>query len=64
MTNYLGAEKDLDKAIELDPEYGEAYINRGYAKEFLGKFPAACADWKMAIELGLEEAEKYITECE
>jgi len=64
MENYLGAKNELDKAIELNPEYAEAYLNRGYANEFLGKFPEACADWKKALELGIQEAEKYITECE
>ena len=30
--NYTGAIADLDKAIELDPNFATAYMNRGLAK--------------------------------
>ena len=33
--DYTGAIADLDKAIELDPNYALAYTNRGLAKAHL-----------------------------
>jgi hypothetical protein len=49
-----------DKALTLNPEYMEAFFNRGVAKEMLKDLKGACADWEDAFFLGSENAEKYI----
>jgi len=42
--------------IELDPDYAEAYNNRGIAKYRLGDKDGSCLDWNKAGELGNEKA--------
>jgi tetratricopeptide (TPR) repeat protein len=49
--NFKGAIADFDKAIELDPEYAEAYIARGGTKEKLGDFSGAIEDYEESIRL-------------
>ncbi len=44
----------LDKAIEKDPEYLGAYINRGADKSALGKYQEAINDYKEVIKLDSE----------
>ena len=44
----------------LDPNYVEAYSNRGISKESLGDLNGACADWKKAAELGDTDAAKWV----
>ena len=51
LKEYEGAIKDYDKAIELDPNYALAYMNRGIAKAQLKQYSAAIADYDKAIEL-------------
>jgi len=51
------AYETFTKAIELDPEYGDAYCNRGIAKEKAGL--PYCSDYKKACELGYEDACGY-----
>ena len=41
------------KAIELKPEFGEAYYNRGYLYLKLGNREAGIADLSKAGELGI-----------
>ena len=45
--------KDFTKAIALDPNFAEAYYNRGLAEENLGNDKAAKADFAKAAKLGL-----------
>ena len=52
--DYTGAIADLDKAIELDPNYALAYTNRGLAKAHLKQYSEAIADYDKAIELDLK----------
>ena len=40
------------KALELEPSYHEAYINRGYAFFTLGKFTEALNDYDAALQFG------------
>ncbi len=49
--NYLGAIADLNRAIELDPNFARAYSNRGNTKDELGDSSGAIADYNRAIEL-------------
>ena len=48
---HADAVKAFNKALTLDPEYYEAYSNRGLAWDNLGKFKKAIADYKMAVRL-------------
>ena len=49
--NYQGAIKSYDKAVELNPNYSDAYFHRGtaYLNDF--KFDEALKDFDKAIEL-------------
>ena len=58
------AADQLDMAVGLDDTYGTAYLNRGYVKELMGDLDGACEDWARAQELGIEEAETALTECD
>ena len=49
-----------DRAIRLKPDLGGAYINRGNAKQKLGQYEAAVADYDEAIRLNPDLAEVYI----
>ena len=40
-----------DRAIKLNPDYVDAYYNRGVAKSALGDHNGAETDFKRAIEL-------------
>ena len=50
----------LDKAIELDPNLVESYINRGIALKELGKMHQAIASYSKAIALNPDFAEAYL----
>ena len=62
MKDYLKARNDCDKAIELNPSYGFAYLNRGIAKEML-RDNTACNDWQKAADLGVASAKQYYQDC-
>ncbi len=49
--NYQGSIKTLDKAIELDPDYSDAYFERGTAYFHDLKFDEAINDYNKALEL-------------
>ena len=51
---------DFGKAIELNPEFAEAYYNRGLTHIFLGQTKAGLADLSKAGELGLFKAYNII----
>ena len=50
---------DLDKAIQLNPEFVYAYYARGIAKSELGDSNGAIADYDRYIELNSGDAEAY-----
>jgi len=60
--NYNQAITDYDKAIELNPKYGDAYYNRGNAYCRLGNSTYANEDWNMAAKLGNMFAQKSLKE--
>ncbi|MBI4711118.1 MAG: tetratricopeptide repeat protein [Candidatus Omnitrophica bacterium] len=55
--NYGAAVKSFSKAIELKPDFAEAYYNRGFAYYIKGKKDKALADFNKALELRPDLAE-------
>ena len=47
---YALALEAYDKAIELEPEFPGAYVDRGILHEQQGNTESAVVDWNMAIE--------------
>ena len=47
------------KAIELNPNYADAYLNRGYEKDVLKDLDGALKDYDKAIELAPNDAAAY-----
>ena len=60
LKDYRGAIADLTKAIEIDPNYADAYLNRGIAKLVLGQLDDGCLDLSKAGELGYPTAYESI----
>lgn len=54
--DYRGAIEDLDWAIQIDPQDGEAYANRGKVRADLGDFQGAIADYQQAATLFTAQA--------
>ena len=52
--NFHQAVKKFTKAIELEPNYAEAYLYRGKAKSELHKFTEAIEDYDIAIKIYAE----------
>ena len=57
--DHIGAISDYTQAIQLKPNYADAYYNRGVAKGNLGRYKAAIADYDMAILLKPDDALAY-----
>ena len=53
--------KDFDTTINLAPDFADAYINRGYARQKLGDFEGAIKDYDTAIRLGEDYAYVYFS---
>jgi len=51
--------KIYDKAIELNPNFAEAYYNRGNAYSDLKQYERAIEDYNKAIELNPEDKGTY-----
>jgi tetratricopeptide (TPR) repeat protein len=49
--NLNQAMSNFDRAIKLDPQYFQAYIERGNVKTEVGDLPGAVADYTTAIDL-------------
>jgi tetratricopeptide (TPR) repeat protein len=60
MKNYDDAIVDLSKAIELNPEFSEAFTNRGLAKYNLKNYEEAIKDLDSSIELNPNSAIAYL----
>lgn len=59
---YAGVMADFDKAIEIDPEFAEAYYTRGLAKNFRTSQPATKDDLSKVQEIDLNFAGALIRE--
>ena len=49
-----------NNAIELNPDYSDAYSNRGISKENLDDLNGACKDWRKAASLGHSNSAKWV----
>jgi tetratricopeptide (TPR) repeat protein len=54
----------LDETLQDHPGDALLYLNRGLTRELTGDLDGACEDWSMAKELGAEQAEEFLKECE
>lgn len=55
LQEYEFSVKDYDKAIELSPDFAEAYCKRGDAKSLSGKHNEAIKDYNEAINIILNK---------
>jgi Flp pilus assembly protein TadD len=60
LKQYDNALVDLSKAIELKPEYAQAYLLRGVCYMNMNKKMESCADLNKAKELKSDKADKLI----
>lgn len=51
--------KDLNRAIEIDPEFARAYLNRGLVYRHRGNYTKAIEDYTRVIELSPKSAAAY-----
>ncbi len=56
---YAEAIKDYDQVIRLDPNYADAYINRGLAKRKLGQYAEAIKDYDQVIRFDPNDVSAY-----
>lgn len=61
---YEEAITDYDMAIDLDPDYAEAYYHRGLAKQSLEQYEEAIKDYDDAIRINSDYAEVYYQRAE
>ena len=59
LKDYNGAIADYTKAIELNPNYANAYYNRGISKHNLKDYNGAISDYNKAIEIDPNYANAY-----
>ena len=52
LKDYYGAIYDYTKALEIDPNDSQLYINLSIEKESIGDIKGACSDAKKAVSLG------------
>ena len=57
--DYMGAIIDFNRAMQIDPNYAEAYNCRGIARTGLGEYWAAITDFTKAIEINPRYAWAY-----
>ena len=56
MKDYKEAIEDFSFAIQINPDYADAYLGRGTSKLELKDTGGACADWQKAMTLGNKQA--------
>ena len=58
--DYYGAISDYTKAIELNPDDANSYLQRGISKSILGDANGSCADWRKAVSFGNSTASQKL----
>ncbi|WP_341532336.1 tetratricopeptide repeat protein (plasmid) [Nostoc sp. UHCC 0302] len=58
--DFRGAITDYNQAIKINPNYANAYYNRGIARDDLADLQGAIADYNQAIKINPNLAEAYI----
>ncbi|RBP48852.1 tetratricopeptide repeat protein [Arenicella xantha] len=53
--DYVSAAKDYNRALEINPEVGEAYLNRGNLWFLAQRYQAAIDDYDDALKFGVKE---------
>ena len=61
---YQDAILDLEKAIELKPDYADAYFNIGRTYFLLNDEEKACEYYKLADQYGRPNLEDYLRKCQ
>jgi tetratricopeptide (TPR) repeat protein len=61
---YKDAILDLEKAIELKPDYADAYFNIGRTYFLLNDEEKACEYYKLADHYGRPNLEDYLRKCQ
>ncbi|MDP3658604.1 hypothetical protein [Phenylobacterium sp.] len=56
--NWDSAKRDFDKASRIQPDLGEAYVNRGAAFLGMRRYPESLVEINRGLELGVEEPAK------
>ena len=56
---FPGLIADYGRAVQLDPDYAEAYNDRAFVKNSTGDTDGALADYSRAIELKPSDAKYY-----
>ena len=59
-----GAIADLEKAVELKPDYADAYFNLGKTYYLMHDEDKACEYYKLADQYGRPNLEDYLKRCE
>ena len=60
---YQEANLDLEKAIELKPDYADAYFNIGKVYYILNNEDEACKYYKLAEKYGRPNLDDYLRRC-
>ncbi len=57
--NFIGALSDYNKAIEINPRYIVAYLNRGNCYSVFDKYDSAIADYNVFINIRTDSSSAY-----
>ena len=60
LKDYEGAVEDYTKAIEINPTFASAYLNRGNISVLKKQPELGCEDFNKALDLGLNKALEYV----
>lgn len=60
---YKDAISDFEKAIEIKPDYADAYFNIGKVYFLMGDEDKACEYYKLADQYGRPNLEDYLSRC-